>query len=152
MSDGGTARIRPWLPTLVAVFLSLTLAGAIRDLAPRWEPIRFLTFALFAAMFAFYVFGTRLGRAARLGVCVACGFICPVGIALLAIVGLSLPLPYEAFVVVEALLSGFGVGFQIEGDADLPVWISVLLWWLPIPLAIFALVVLRDRVRATAAR
>ena len=149
MSDGGE-RINGWLPTLAAIYAALTLAGAVRGFAPTWPPIRVVTFALFVALFALYAVATRSGRQTRMGKYLICGFLCPAAIAAFTVVALSIPLLLTMLILLEPLFSAFAVGVEITGDPDMPIWASILLWWLPIPLAIVAVVAVRDRIFAAA--
>jgi hypothetical protein len=135
-------------------FVLLTLVGNLSTHFWLWEPpswtwnlVRPACLALFAALVGLYALCTGPGRRTGWRAFLLCGFLVPGMVWLLAIFGYMLPLSYDAFSFFEALVAGFGVGYNASGGGPTPFLVSTILWVLGIVLAVVAAPALRQLVR-----
>jgi Na+-translocating ferredoxin:NAD+ oxidoreductase RnfA subunit len=152
----GLAAGRTWLKdfgvALAAAYVAVTLAGTVVTPLLSETASRIAGLLIVSLLIGLYAMLTPIGRRSHWSVYLAAGVTCPLVVMLLAILPYAMPVSYEVFTLVEAMVTGFGVGVRMTGSSDpalgsIVFMTTFLLWWLGIAAAVLIPVAVRGALR-----
>jgi hypothetical protein len=156
--ESSTGRLwwKDYAITFAVAYIAVTLVGtlAIRlqaELISRMVPelaSRLVALLVVMLLVSLYAVTTAPGRRSHWSVYLLAGITCPLAIFLLATLAFVIPAPYEAWAIVDALVTGFTVGVSMTGSSDpatgsIVFMTTFLLWWLGIATAVLIPVAVR---------